>query len=69
MDAKSETPAASGGVRQPTNLTIGEGAPGLAAAEPVADVPESALTRDDDLGRLVDRAFSFPPPPMPEFID
>lgn len=32
-------------------------------------VPESALRRDDALGKLVNEAFSLPPPPMPNFID
>ena len=36
------------------------------ASEPVADVPDSALRRDDDLGKLISAAFSLPPPPMPE---
>ena len=42
---------------------------GLASSEPVADVPDSALTRDDELGRLVNGAFNMPPPPMPTFAD
>ena len=32
-----------------------------------AEIPESALTRDDPLGDLVGRAFNLPPPPMPDF--
>ena len=32
-----------------------------------AAIPESALSRDDDLGRLVSAAFNLPPPPMPDF--
>lgn len=40
----------------------------LAKSEPVLDVPESALSRDDDLGALVAKAFNLPPPPMPNFI-
>ena len=28
------------------------------------DVPDAALSRDDALGRLVNAAFSLPPPPM-----
>ena len=32
-------------------------------------VPDSALDRDDPLGRLVSSAFSLPPPPMPAFPD
>lgn len=42
---------------------------GLASSEPVADVPDEALSRDDALGRLVNAAFSLPPPPMPAFTD
>ena len=30
-----------------------------------AAIPDSALTRDDPLGRLVSQAFSLPAPPMP----
>ena len=55
-------------VSRPTsNVTIGEGLSDLPSAEPVADVPASALTRDDDLGKLVGAAFNLPPPPMPAF--
>ena len=39
----------------------------IRGSEPVAEVPDSALTRDDELGRLVSAAFSLPPPAMPEF--
>ena len=39
----------------------------IRGSEPLAEVPDSALTRDDELGRLVSSAFNFPPPPMPEF--
>ena len=39
----------------------------MAAAEPTAEVPEAALTRDDDLGNLVSSAFNLAPPPMPNF--
>lgn len=31
-----------------------------------AGLPEDALKRDDDLGKLVSYAFSLPPPPFPE---
>jgi len=44
-------------------------ASGLAGAEPVADVPDAALSRDDALGRMVKAAFGLPPPPMPAFAD
>ena len=67
VDAGQETPKASQVSRQTSNLTIGEGVAGLASAEPTADVPESALARDDALGKLVASAFSFPPPEMPSF--
>ena len=39
----------------------------LASAEPVADVPDAELVRDDALGQLVKAAFNLPPPPMPAF--
>ena len=42
---------------------------GLASAEPVADVSDAALNRDDALGKLVSSAFNLPPPPMPAFAD
>ena len=68
---------ANGAVRMPAettgapataaNLTIGEQVAGLSSGEPVADVPAAALTRDDKLGRLVNAAFSQPPPAMPDF--
>ena len=35
--------------------------------EAVEAVPESALRRDDALGRLFSAAFARPPPPMPAF--
>ncbi len=31
-----------------------------------AGLPEDALRRDDDLGKLVSAAFSLPPPPFPD---
>lgn len=39
----------------------------LGKSEPLAEVPDAALSRDDELGRLVSAAFNLPPPPMPEF--
>ena len=65
VDAGQETSSASKVSRQESNLTIGEGVAGLASAEPTAEVPESALMRDDDLGKLVNSAFCLPAPPMP----
>ena len=58
----------------PQALRISSPAPGvqageLAAAEPVAEVPDAELVRDDALGQLVKAAFNLPPPPMPAFAD
>ena len=41
----------------------------LRNSEPVANVPDAALSRDDALGNLVKAAFNLPPPPMPAFED
>ena len=41
----------------------------LASAEPVTEVPDEALLRDDALGKLMSTAFNLPPPPMPSFVD
>ena len=42
-------------------LTVSEGM----NASAVESVPDSALDRDDPLGRLVNAAFNLPPPPFP----
>ena len=55
--------------RSIANLTIGDGPVGLSSAEPTTAVPDAALRRDDDLGNLVNSAFSLPPPQMPTFAD
>ena len=55
--------------RLSSNLTIKKGVEALASAEPIAEVPESELTRDDKLGKLVNAAFSFQAPPMPSFVE
>ena len=39
----------------------------LRSSEPVAEVPDAALSRDDAIGKLVTAAFNLPPPPMPAF--
>ena len=36
-------------------------------SEPVLDIPDAALLRDDNIGHLVARAFNLPPPSMPIF--
>ena len=38
-------------------------------SEPTTEVPESALMRDDALGKLVGAAFNLAPPPMPAFTE
>ena len=66
-----------GGAVQPSatpqkkrHLTITELARGLPDAEPsVADLPADTLSRKDELGRIVNLAFTFPTPPMPPFTD
>ena len=40
----------------------------LPSSEPVADVSDAALRRDDELGKLVNAAFNLPPPAMPSFV-
>ena len=49
------------------NLTIGEHVAAMSSGEPVAEVPDAALARDDKLGALVGAAFNLPPPAMPDF--
>ena len=41
----------------------------LRNSEPVAEVPDAALSRDDALGNLVKAAFNLPPPAMPAFTE
>ena len=70
MGASSAVSMQKGSFNAPAasaNLTIGEHLAGISSGEPVADVPEAALTRDDKLGMLVNSAFNLPPPAMPEF--
>ena len=59
-----ESPKAS---RTAANLTVGKGLDALSSAEPTAEISADALSRDDDLGKLVNAAFSLPAPPMPDF--
>ena len=54
---------------QISDLSADAKAAGLASSEPVTDVPDAALSRDDALGKLVLAAFNMPPPPMPTFAD
>jgi hypothetical protein len=57
------------GVKPQDAVTITNAPRGVSSAEPVFDVPDSALSRDDALGKLVTAAFNFQPPPMPAFTD
>ena len=69
VSVESETVKASKVSRETPNLEITAGVAGLENFEPVADVPASALERNDALGNLVNSAFNLPPPPMPAFGD
>ena len=40
----------------------------LQRSEPLSEVPDAALVRDDDLGKLVNAVFDLQPPPMPAFV-
>lgn len=55
--------------RSTGDLRITQRSADIVSAEPLADVPESALRRDDALGNLVSFAFNLPPPAMPVFSD
>ena len=50
-----------------SSSSIGVQSVGPASAEPVFEVPESELSRDDGIGNLMKAVFSLPPPPMPSF--
>ena len=67
VNVQSETAKASQVSRATSNLEITAGVAGLESSEPVADVPASALERNDPLGNLINSAFNLPPPPMPAF--
>ena len=65
--ASATTQSARHPTTQPTNhltITRATTTPEEIAA---AEIPESALTRDDALVDLIGRAFNLPPPPMPDF--
>lgn len=57
-------PSGSGTARPA--LMVTESPSGAAGVE---EIPDSALRRDDDLGKLFSAAFTLPPPPMPAFGD
>ena len=62
------TSAVDAGREARDTVTITNAPSGLASAEPVADIPDAALSRDDALGKLISAAFNLPPPPMPAFV-
>ena len=62
-----EASAAPHASRPASSLEITSGVGGIASAEPTAEVPESELRRDDALGNLVNSAFNFQAPPLPDF--
>ena len=71
VGAGNETKGASGidagrGTHDKVTFTRAQPS-GIASSEPVADVPDAALDRDDALGKLMNAAFNLPPPPMPSF--
>lgn len=68
-DAARETGGASKTSLSAANLSISTKVSAMADAEPVANIPDAALTRDDALGKAVKAAFNLPPPPMPVFAD
>lgn len=73
VGAGSETKGASGidaGRGTHDKVTFTRAQPSsIASSEPVTDVPDAALDRNDELGKLMNAAFNLPPPPMPSFSD
>ena len=66
--ASTAPSAAAGKSREvPSGFTVTEAH--VSDLDATEVVPDSALRRDDPLGRLVSAAFSLPPPPMPAFPD
>ena len=51
--------------RPVSDFTVSTRANDLDTAEPVKDISDSAIVRDDALGRFVNSVFNLPPPPMP----
>lgn len=64
QDAAPAGKAQDAAAKSDLTITRSNAAPdGVSAAA----IPESALTRDDDLGNLVKAAFNLQAPPMPAF--
>ena len=73
IGAGNETKGASGidagrGAHEKVTFTRAQPS-SIASSEPVTDVPDVALDRNDELGKLMNAAFNLPPPPMPSFSD
>lgn len=72
---KTAAPTSLPGAAPAAKPAAAQATPGLtitqATASPedvsAASIPDSALTRDDDLGLLISSAFTLPAPPMPNF--
>jgi hypothetical protein len=60
---RPDAASAKGGDRPALTVTEAR----VSGDEAVEAVPDSALRRDDALGRLFSAAFALPPPPMPAF--
>ena len=68
VNAGRETQEASRASRPTSGIDVTARTDGLAAAEPVMDIPDAAIVRDDALGKFVNSVFNLPPPPMPPEI-
>ncbi|MBO6168238.1 MAG: hypothetical protein J6P13_07850 [Kiritimatiellae bacterium] len=64
---ESANDAAAGVSPKSANLSIGNNDFSIASSEPAGAVPESALDRNDDIGRIMSQVFNLPAPPMPAF--
>ena len=61
-----ETSTVSRDARLTSSLEVTTRTDGLVSAEPIVNVPESELRRDDALGKLVNSVFDFKAPPFQE---
>ena len=71
-EATNVTGIDAGQVSRPANFHVASSSlhvqsADLASSEPIMEIPDSALSRDDELGKLVSAAFNLPPPSMPNF--
>jgi len=66
--AGRETQETSRAARPTSKVDVPERTDSLASAEPVMDIPDAAIVRDDALGKFVNSIFNLPPPPMPPEI-